>query len=1102
MNKLAERLIIFLFGLILVSPIAVAAPGAIASEPLLTSARVDPNIMLALDSSGSMNNIVEESPFDPNVTYFNCPGSMALAPYTDNLVKIQLSGRSGQPYFCLGQPYSCFDSTTFDWGVNVGTDPGPTGHSKRCFQHDGEYKAKLYADANSGSRKYPSGYADTTYTGNYLNWYFGTSPHQWGSSARNKPGTQRRLDVQRDVAIGLVNQINHVRVGLTRFDGNDGADILVGVNDIETHRNTLVSNIQNIPASGNTPLAEMLQEIGRYFVQGYNNNLTLHPGTSYATTKRAYTVFDRQPRYNSGVVQRSPIQYFCQKNFNIIVTDGRPSADTGISASSGLRDYDRDCLNATPSCEEHDQKPSQNYENGGSDYLDDVAMALFDMDLRPDLTDNNGDPVKNNMITYTIGFADRNVQNDALLRDAAGQGGGIYYAASDTTGLIDSLDAVVASIASSINTAAAATFNAANLTSDSAIFSTQYDTTDWTGNLIKFPVDEQGNIGAAVWEARTILDNTNTNNRFIFTYNPILNQGVPFRDISQLSAAQVADLNTAPGGGNDGRAQQRLNFLNGDRSLEGTVFRTRTHILGDTVDSAPGFVGAPESHWPDIAPFPTATGKKHSDFASGAAKNRTPMVYVGDNGGFLQGFRADNGVNILSFMPSNLFSDQQTQGLHYLTDPNYQHRFYVDLSPAIQDAYIPVTPGGGSNWRTVLVGGERNGGRGYFALDVTDPGRFLDSNADQIFLWEFSNVNDPDLGFTFSDPTIGLMNNGRWAAIFGNGYNNTGSGRAKLFIVYLDGGLDGTWTPGVDYVVLDTRRGTLSNLNGLSTPAAIDTDGNRTIDRIYAGDLFGNMWAFDVSSSNPGDWGAAYGPASSPRPLFRGGNSQPITAKPIVVNHPSVGDDINNEPNVMVLFGTGQFITSDDKLNTDTQRFYGIWDSGTGNLRRNRLVQQTFVQDTDSIRIVTDRTVPYTATGGSRRLGWYISLPDSGERVVTTPQVRGGIVFFTTMIPDTSTSCSFGGSGWIMAVKVENGGEPDEVVINVNNDDKLTDADKINDYVVSGIRYQHGVPMQSSLRGDYLFTPGSDGTITRTRVLSNEQLIGRISWQELTSGRD
>lgn len=1065
---------------------ASARPGVLASEPLLTSARVDPNIMFSLDSSGSMSNIVVDTPFDPATIYFSCPGSQDLT-----------LGSSVEQYVTWGsgRPYIRYSGTNYDWGTTPGN--GSTGRPKRCFQNDQMYNARLYGNANNGQAKFPSGYANTRYSGNYLNWYFGSAPTSWGNSARNKPDTVRRVDVQRDVAVQTLNGLNDVRVGLTRFDGNSGAHILVGINDIANNRNIMINAINAITPGGNTPLAETLHGIGRYFVQGHNNNLTLHPAQANETQKRAYTVFNDVPRYSSGVNRSSPIQYFCQKSFIAMITDGRPSQDRNIDPNTRLTDYDSDCLNANPACLTFDRKPNQVYESSGSDYLDDVAMALFDIDLRPDLVDTDGNAVKNNISTYTIGFSDPIVQGDPLLREAAAQSGGQYFEAKDSQGLVTALQDVVASISQQTNTAAGATFNAGNLSVNSATYLTRYNTARWSGDVLKFNVNDQGNISGPVWQAAPVLDAQSLNDLFIFTYNRDTTSAVPFRQLNQLSAAQQADLNTSPNGAPDLLGQSRVDFLIGNRSLEGTVFRTRDSILADTVHGAPVFSGEPESNWSDISPFPSTIGNKYSDFKFSRA-NRTPVVYSADNGGFLRGFNANNGTNVLSFVPSNLFTNRPNAGMHYLTDKAYQHRFYNDLAPVVQDAYVATTAGGSASWHTILVGGERAGGRGYYALDITNPGNFSDPNADNIFLWEFTNLDNQDLGFAYSEPVIGLMNNGRWAAVFGNGYNNTGSGRAKLFIVFLDGGLDGTWTQGQDYIVINTKKGNLGKKNGLSTPAAIDLDGNGTMDRVYAGDLFGNMWAFDLSSSNSANWDVAYG-GGQPKPLFRAGLNQPITGKPIIVRHPTVGNTVNNKPNTLVLFGSGQFLTSDDKLTTKTQAFYGVWDTDlhNGNLQRNTLQRQAYVVKTSSIRVVTDRTVDYTASGNNREFGWYITLPTSGERMITTPIIRENIVFFSTFFPDISTPCAFGGSGFLMGLKVENGGEPDHVVFDVNNDSQLDDTDNVNNRIVSGIRFDHGVPMQPSLRGEYLFTPGSDGILGKVKVFLNDKLLGRVSWQEL-----
>src|SRR5690606_38982071 len=222
------------------------------------------------------------------------------------------------------------------------------------------------------------------------------------------------------------------------------------------------------------------------------------------------------------------------------------------------------------------------------------------------------------------------------------------------------------------------------------------------------------------------------------------------------------------------------------------------------------------------------------------------------------------------------------------------HRYYVDGSPTVADAYI------GERWRTLLVGGLNKGGQSVYALDVTEPQNFAENAADDIVLWEFT---DPDLGYSFSQPAIVRLQDGTWAAVFGNGYNNTeedddpsATGNAVLFVVDL--------ASGALIRKLDTGVGMAGDPsgddrpNGLATVAPVDDTGNRRIDFIYAGDLFGNLWRFDLRQAAPASW--------SLRRLFLACSShpcddadrQPITSRPSVVRHPTGRGRI-------VLFGTG-----------------------------------------------------------------------------------------------------------------------------------------------------------------------------------------------------
>src|SRR5262249_40397111 len=159
------------------------------------------------------------------------------------------------------------------------------------------------------------------------------------------------------------------------------------------------------------------------------------------------------------------------------------------------------------------------------------------------------------------------------------------------------------------------------------------------------------------------------------------------------------------------------------------------------------------------------------------------------------------------------------------------------------DAYF------GGAWHTVLAAGLNKGGREVYALDVTNPDSVTESNAAGSVLWEFTSANDADLGYTFSRPAIVKMHNGKWAAVFGNGYNNTGTGHAVLYVLNLS---DGTVL-----AKIDTGVGTAATPNSLATPAAVDVDSDNVIDYVYAGDLLGNMWKFDVRDLAAGNWKVA-----------------------------------------------------------------------------------------------------------------------------------------------------------------------------------------------------------------------------------------------------
>ena len=279
----------------------------------------------------------------------------------------------------------------------------------------------------------------------------------------------------------------------------------------------------------------------------------------------------------------------------------------------------------------------------------------------------------------------------------------------------------------------------------------------------------------------------------------------------------------------------------------------------------------------------------------------------------------------------------------------------------------------------------------------------------------------------------------------------------------------------------------------------MDTDGDGRADRAYAGDLDGNMWAFDLSGSNTNNWEVAYKQGATPKPLFTAPPNQQITSTPVIVRNKSLPTSGSNNPNTLVIFGTGQYLTLADILTTDTQSFYGIWDAGDKELTQADLVQQYigFGSTTEGVpgRTLTKNSVDYAFTNG-----WFMNLPDPGERQVTDPAIRGDLVFFNTMTPD-SNPCNAGGTSWLMVADWLTGGRPSEVAFDLNRDAAIDDKDEIGGEPAAGMELTGIATSPVNLANKrYTSTTETTGgsTIEVTEILDvGGPKTGRLSWEEL-----
>lgn len=766
--------------------------------------------------------------------------------------------------------------------------------------------------------------------------------------------------------------------------------------------------------------------------------------------------------------------------------------------------------------------------------------------------------IQHDPLWYAAKWGSQDTNDDGLITGAEWdaptegntEGDGVpdgYFLVTNAGKLPEQLAKAFAKLLDNVSSASAVAANTTRLDTGTLVYQAKFDPKDWSGQLLALSVDEitgDVNITTPNWEAASVMPTASS--RKIMTYNPAAEPGErgiyfewsPTSPQIGITDTQKAYLNQITGI-TDGLGEIRLNWLRGDNSNEerlGGTLRNRvklfnnsfitnatdlanpsipTNKLGDIVNSDPIYVGTDDFGYSTL---PSPEGGSYTTFrSSDAYQSRRPMLYVGANDGMLHGFDGrkntgsvtTGGEEIFAYLPNAVFPE-----LSKLSSPGYSHQYFVDGVSTFGDVYF------GSAWHTLLAGVTGAGGKAIFALDITNPDEFGPASA----LWEFTNANDVDLGYTLAQPAIGKMNNGKWAVIVGNGYNSS-SDKAVLFILDAENGT----------VIKKIDTGAVG-ANGLSAPAVADLNGDHKIDVIYAGDLQGNLWKFDVSAGSESGW-----TISNSAPLFVACSStgtdcsdrQPITAKPAIG---SVGADQGS--GVMVLFGTGKYFeTTDNVVGTDpqVQTFYGLWDNNLGPITdRAELQEQTITFEgapvdasgnasTGLVRATSRNTVcyaatsdntgddnPITCTTSNLNRGWALNLiPPTNiaqsERVVTPAILYQDLVIFSSLIPSPNP-CKSGGDSRVMLIEALTGKRPLISSFDLfGTDNKFNDDDKIkiadNTFVfASGISLGINIHKNISTIGNYGYASGSSGELGKITLNPGASLTGsgiRRSWQQL-----
>jgi type IV pilus assembly protein PilY1 len=690
-----------------------------------------------------------------------------------------------------------------------------------------------------------------------------------------------------------------------------------------------------------------------------------------------------------------------------------------------------------------------------------------------------------------------------------------YFYATNPTVLQTALKKLFDNIAGSVGSASTVAANSTSSQGETHVYQARFDSEDWSGQVLDFGLTPTGVSATPAWDTHDTMSRSGgfLTGRKVYTYDGTTPSVVELTDanlyLADLTVVDnaVPDLTRSLKLGSEADydyAIRRIKWLRGDSTEETSLlFRKRTHLLGDIINSDPGYAGAGSQRHNNL-PNASAFGASSYLTYVAAKKARKKMVFVGANDGMLHAFDAADGRELFAYIPRGVYKK-----LSALMDINYSHQYTVDGPVYVSDYYRKD-----GTWGTIVAGTLGSGGRGAYALDVTDvlegttsaPTVIFDISDDDTTTAQPNATLKNDIGYSGSKVLVLPVNapaadgGGRWMAIFSNG-TDSASDQAKLIAIDVN---DPT-----KFVSVNTG----VSANGLS-PAAFLLGGQNLVVAAYAGDILGNMWKFDLSNPDYTLWGSAFGAGN---PLINvvdaSGNPQPITAEPTLGLNTL--KPVGTTPSVMVYFATGKYSEVADLTDTSIQSIYAIADTGStisiDEFNRTTLLHEKWisVESSSGRTVLNDKTSEVTNTAPAvdwdNKNGWFMDLvvksgptltvgTPYGERGLNKPLLISDRLIINTFIP-SANQCDYGGSGWLMELVGVGDKFVDHSVL-----DELANTQLSRPIISDLVPFQAGdniLILGSNLGGKKEENLDVNSTITTIEGEAAGGTRGRMSWRQV-----